>query len=233
MNTLEYQQLNPKECQQEPDACIIWLHGLGATANDLMPIVPQLTLPDQFDIRFIFPQAPMQPVTINMGTKMPAWYDISGFGIDSQQDEAGIRATETALVELIDTQIAEGIASEKIVLVGFSQGGAMALHTALRYPKKLAGVIALSSYLPIADLLEEEKTPANYGLPIFIAHGDNDAVLPLQAAHITCQYLKDLDYQVSENYYSMGHEICPSEINDISTWLNKVLVTEKKTRFQA
>jgi phospholipase/carboxylesterase len=222
MTTLTYKQLNPKN-ETTPDACVIWLHGLGATADDFIPLVPQLSLPKDLAIRFIFPQAPQIPVTLNMGVMMPAWFDLLGLGLDSKQDELGIRSAEDLLAQLISEQIEQGIPSKKIVIAGFSQGGALALHSALRYPKKLAGVMALSSYLPLADFLEEEKSAANYGMSVFVAHGENDAVLPLVAAEMTCRYLRDLDYQVEDHIYSMAHEVCMDEVNDISVWLTKVL----------
>lgn len=220
--TLSYQQLEPKSASI-PDACVIWLHGLGATADDFIPLIPQLGLPENHAIRFVFPQAPIQPVSINNGSKMPSWFDILGLGLKSEQDEAGIRAAEILLISLIDAQIAAGIASDKIVLVGFSQGGALALHTGLRFQKRLAGIMALSTYLPIADFLEEEKSAINYGLPIFVAHGTKDAVLPIEAAEITCQYLRDVDYAVEERIYPMGHEVCAAEVRDLSAWLVNVL----------
>lgn len=221
-NTLTYKKLNPKG-DARAEACIIWLHGLGATADDFIPLVPELNLPDDLAIRFVFPQAPQMPVTLNMGTTMPAWYDLFGLGLDSKQDEAGIRSAEVLLAQLIAEQVEDGIPSDKIVVIGFSQGGALALHTALRYQQKLAGAMVLSSYLPIADFLEEEKATENYGLPVFVAHGVKDAVLPLEAAEITCKYLRDLDYQVDDHVYPMGHEVCLAEINDISVWLSRVL----------
>lgn len=221
-STLNYKKLNPKNTKT-PDACVIWLHGLGASADDFLDVVPQLTLPHDIAVRYIFPQAPSMPVTINMGISMPAWYDLYGLGLDSKQDEPGIRSAEELLAPLIEEQVEDGIPSEKIILAGFSQGGALALHTALRFPKKLAGVMALSSYLPIADFLEEEKSSANYGLPIFVAHGEQDAVLPVVAAEMTIKYLRELDYPVVEKFYPMAHELCLEEINDISEWLTDVL----------
>lgn len=220
--TLHYQKLEPKSATK-PEACVIWLHGLGATADDFIPLIPELKLPDNHAVRFVFPQAPTQAVTLNNGIEMPSWFDILGLGLKSEQDESGIRAAEELLTPLIEAQIDEGIASDKIVLVGFSQGGALALHTGLRFQKKLAGVMALSSYLPIADFLEDEKSAVNYGMPVFVAHGKKDAVLPLEAAEITCRHLRDLDYTVEEHIYPMGHEVCAAEVADLSAWLLNVL----------
>lgn len=222
MTTLIYKKLEPKS-SEKPTACIIWLHGLGATADDFIPLIPQLNMPEDLSIRYIFPQAPTQPVTLNNGMRMPSWFDILGLGLKSEQDESGIRAAEELLTPLIEEQINDGIASERIILVGFSQGGALALHTGLRFQQKLAGIMALSSYLPIADFLEEEKSAINYGLPIFVAHGTKDAVLPVEAAEITCRYLRDLDYPVEEKIYPIGHELCFEEVKDISHWFTQVL----------
>lgn len=221
-DTLSYQKLEPKSASK-PEACVIWLHGLGATADDFISLIPQLNLPENHAIRFVFPQAPTQPVTINNGEAMPSWFDILGLGLKSEQDESGIRDAEALLTSLIDAQIDDGIASDKIVLIGYSQGGALALHTGLRFQQKLAGIVALSSYLPIADFLEDENSAINYGLPVFVAHGKKDAVLPIEAAEITCRYLRDLDYVVEERVYPMGHEVCLAEINDLSVWLMNVL----------
>jgi phospholipase/carboxylesterase len=220
MQKLDYKIIEPKETA---NACIIWLHGLGASADDFVPLVPQLQLPLGAEIRFIFPQAPVQPVTLNGGYEMPSWYDIYGLDRDSKQDEPGIRNSEQMLMGLINEQIDLGVPSERIVLAGFSQGGAVVLHTALRFAQKLGGVMVLSSYLPIADFLAEEKNPANSQLPIFIAHGEKDTVVPLLSAELTLQYLQAENYEVDMHLYPMGHEVCLAEISDISQWLQTSL----------
>jgi phospholipase/carboxylesterase len=218
--TLDYLEINPENTAK---ATIIWLHGLGASADDFVSIVPQLKLPAELAVRFVFPQAPILPVTINNGYKMPAWYDIYGFDRNSKQDEQGIRNSEEQLAQLINNEINNGIASNRIVLAGFSQGGAIALHTALRFTQKLAGAMVLSSYLPIAEFIAEEKNAANAQLPIFIAHGSDDKVLPLVAAELTREYLQAHDYPIEWHIYPMAHTVCMEEIRDISAWLQKVL----------
>ena len=218
--SLDYLEINPNNTAQ---ATVIWLHGLGAGADDFLSIVPQLQLPEALAVRFVFPQAPSLPVTINNGYEMPAWYDIYGFDRNSKQDEQGIRRSEEQLVQLINTEINNGISSDKIVLAGFSQGGAIALHTALRYTQKLAGVMVLSSYLPIADFIAAEKSVGNAALPIFIAHGSDDTVLPIVAAELTREYLQAHDYPIDWHIYPMAHQVCYEEIQDISAWLQKVL----------
>jgi len=218
--SLDYLEINPNSAAK---ASVIWLHGLGASADDFMSIVPQLKLPEELAVRFIFPQAPTLPVTINNGYEMPAWYDVYGFDRTSKQDELGIRRSESQLAQLIAAEINRGIPSQHIVLAGFSQGGAIALHTALRYQQPLAGVMVLSSYLPIAEFIAEEKSEANAKLPIFIAHGDKDPILPLIAAELTREYLAAHHYPIEWNIYSMTHQVCYEEIKDIRAWLQKIL----------
>lgn len=204
-----------------PDASIIWLHGLGADGSDFVPLAQQLALP--IAVRFIFPHAPVMPVTLNGGYVMPAWYDLFSLDIAGHQDAAGIRASAAMLVELIELETARGIAPERIVLAGFSQGGAIALQTALRYPKKLAGVLALSTYLPLAASVGSEKTPANQTVPIFMAHGRTDTVIPLQAALTAKNQLGAQGYVVEWHEYSMEHSVCPPEVDDIRWFLSTVL----------
>lgn len=218
--SLDYLEINPNNTAK---ASVIWLHGLGASADDFMSIVPQLKLPEELTVRFIFPQAPILPVTVNNGYEMPAWYDVYGFDRTSKQDELGIRRSESQLAQLIEAELTRGVASKNIVLAGFSQGGAIALHTALRYQQPLAGVMVLSSYLPIAEFIAEEKSDANAQLPIFIAHGDDDHILPLVAAELTREYLQAHNYSIDWHIYPMAHTVCYEEIRDISAWLQKVL----------
>lgn len=206
-----------------PRACMICLHGLGASADDLISLALKLQLPQRLAVRFVFPQAPVQPVTMNFGHSMPAWYDLFGLALDSRQDEAGIRRAEMLLAQVIQSEITAGISSNKIVLAGFSQGGALALHTALHYSQRLAGVFALSSYLPLANLLANEMSNANQQLPIFLGHGSADKVLPQAASEISKAQLEKLGYSVTLKIYPMAHQVCQQEIADISAWLQQLL----------
>ena len=205
-------------------ASVIWLHGLGADGYDFEPIVHQLNLPN---VRFILPHASDMAVTRNNGYIMPAWYDVYGVTPISKEDEAGIRASQKYINSLIQTEINRGIPSEKIVLAGFSQGGAIALHTALRYPQKLAGVLALSTYLPLKSTLAAEAHPANTGIPIFMAHGIFDNVISLEAAQTSLNSLHNSQFSVSHNIiwreYNMAHSVCAEEIADIQDFLQRVL----------
>lgn len=198
---------------------VIWLHGLGADGHDFEPIVEELTLNQS--IRFVFPHAPEIPVTINNGLRMPAWYDISEAQIDSQQDEAGIRKSQQAILALINREIENGISSDKIILAGFSQGGAIALHTGLRYEKPLAGIMGLSTYLPLAYSVEKERHQANQKTPIFLAHGGYDQIVPFQLASNTQVALNQLDYSTELNKYEMEHSVCVEEVDAISNWINQ------------
>lgn len=204
-----------------PDASIIWLHGLGADGSDFVPVAEELDLPLQ--VRFIFPHAPCMPVTVNGGFVMPAWYDIPSLDIAGVQDESGIRASQEKLETLIRKEQSLGIASKSIVLAGFSQGGAIALQAALRYPDRLAGVLALSTYLPLADTFDRERSGANNGTPVFMAHGRDDAVIPLNAALRSRDRLLATGYTVDWHEYPMAHSVCAEEIGDIRTFLMNVL----------
>jgi phospholipase/carboxylesterase len=207
------------------DSCVIWLHGLGADGHDFEPIVPELKLNEVFSTRFVFPHAPMIPVTINQGFVMRAWFDIGDSKIDAAQDEKGIRKSEQILSGLIDEQIKSGIASERIFIAGFSQGGAIALHTGLRYPKRLAGIIALSTYLPLANTLAAEKNKANNDIPIFLAHGSEDPVIPIDLAYTTRGRLEKSSYPTTwVEYEGMAHSVSEKEIFDLSDWLEQFLL---------
>ena len=197
---------------------VIWLHGLGATSDDFESIVPMLKLP-KGSIRFIFPQAPVQAVTINNGYEMPAWFDILGLKNHSPEDEAGIARAEKTLRSLIEKEIECGIDSKNIILAGFSQGGAVALHAGLRYEKPLGGILALSTYLPLASKLTKEKNDANNDIPIFMAHGKHDDVISLEIAENVKQLLNDLHYKIDWHVYDMAHSVCMEEIEDISRFL--------------
>ena len=196
---------------------MLWLHGLGADGHDFEPIVPELGL--RFPVRFVFPHAPVRPVTINGGMAMRAWYDILGFDRGAREDAAGIRASAAAVVALVDREIERGMAPERIVLAGFSQGGAIALHTALREPRPLAGVLALSTYLPLAATLASERSAANARVPIFMAHGTGDTVLPLSLAETSRAALQALGYAVEWHTYPMAHSVSIEEISAIGAWL--------------
>jgi phospholipase/carboxylesterase len=211
-------EINP---EQSPVASVIWLHGLGADGNDFVPVVRQLSL--NFPIRFIFPHAPVLPVTINGGYVMPAWYDILGGDASTREDEKGVRASSAEINKLIEQQENSGLPSERIFLAGFSQGGAIALQCGLRYPKPLAGILALSTYLPLRDTLITEASVSNKDTPIFMAHGLQDNVLPLIWAKMSCELLEKLHYPIEFFTYTMTHTVCAEEINAISQWLNKIL----------
>lgn len=206
-----------------PSAAVIWLHGLGADGHDFAGLVPELDLTDCPAIRFVFPHAPSLPVTVNGGYVMPAWYDIYGADLVRHQDEAGIRASEKAIQALIEHEVARGILPERIVLAGFSQGCAMALHTGLRYPHKLASLIALSGYLPLAERFPTERDLANANTPIFMAHGSQDTVVVPTRGEASRDLLSGLGYAVEWHSYPMPHSVHPREIADISHFLTRVL----------
>ena len=205
------------ETGPKPEAAVIWLHGLGADGHDFEPIVPELELDKS--VRFIFPHAPIRPVTINQGMRMRAWYDILQLG-GGPEDEAGLRASQKITEELIRAQ---GLPASRVVLAGFSQGGAIVLQTALRYPERLAGVMALSSYLPLAGTLAAERSEANRDVPIFMAHGQYDDLIPPQRARASREYLEKLGYQIEWHDYPMPHSVCVPEIADISTFLSRII----------
>lgn len=204
-------------------ASVIWLHGLGADGTDFVPIVPQLGLPADHGVRFVFPNAPLQPVTINGGMAMRAWYDIVGADINAREDADGINASCTEVEALIARENARGIGAERIVLAGFSQGGAIALHTGLRHATRLAGIMALSTYLPLRATLGEQASTANQAVPIFMAHGEADPVLPLQLGAASRDALTAAGYKVAWHGYNMQHQVCVEEIRAIGAWLRKTL----------
>ena len=208
-----------------PDTCVIWLHGLGADGHDFEPIVPELRLDPGLNIRFVFPHAPMMPVTINQGFVMRAWFDIRTADISAEADEKGIRASAEVVSKLVDAEIANGIAPERIVLAGFSQGGAIVLHAGLRYAKQLAGIIALSTFLPLAESLEQEKSATNAGIPILLAHGSADPVVPVALAYETRAALENDGYEVEwHEYKGMAHSVSEQEIFHLAEWLEKILM---------
>ncbi|MBU3614829.1 carboxylesterase [Polynucleobacter sp. Latsch14-2] len=211
------------ETAPNPSASVIWLHGLGADGNDFVPIIPQLKLEDSPAIRFVFPSAPSMAVTVNGGYVMPAWYDITGRGLTDREDISGIQKSAAAITALIEREADRGIAYDNIVLAGFSQGCAMSLQVGLRFPHKLAGIMALSGYLPLAKSLPLEKSEANCNTPIFMAHGIWDAVVIPERAEASVDILEKLGYQVDWHTYPMEHSLHPDELRDISNFLTLVL----------
>lgn len=207
----------------EPDgalhAAVVWLHGLGADGSDFVPIVPELGLPRAHGIRFIFPHAPVRPVTINGGMPMRAWYDIPSLTNLRQQDEAGIRDSERIVNRYLAQQRGEGLATNRLLLAGFSQGGAITLHCGLRQPEPLAGLLALSTYLPLADRLPEEAAAPETAPPILMCHGRQDPVLPMLLGSGSRDALTELGYAVTWREYDMAHAVCAEQINDIGAWL--------------
>ena len=206
-----------------PSAAVVWMHGLGADGYDFVDIVPVLGLPDALAVRFVFPHAPMQPVTINGGMVMRSWYDIRPDTGGRREDEQGIRQSQRHVEALIAREKARSLPAARIVLAGFSQGGAMALHTGLRHPERLAGIMALSCYLPLADRLAGEASAANRDVPIFLAHGIQDPLIPLSRARRTFEVLGGLGYSVQWHEYPMPHSVCEAEIRDIGAWLARIL----------
>jgi phospholipase/carboxylesterase len=210
------------ETGRDPRTSIIWLHGLGADGHDFEPIVDELELPPE-PIRFVFPHAPMQPVTINGGMVMRAWYDIVSDDLTRREDANGVRASQALVEALIAREKARGTPAGRIVLAGFSQGGAIVLQTGLRHAERLGGIMALSTYLPIADSLPGEAHAANRGVPIFYAHGRQDPIIPLARAERSRELLVEQGCAVEWHLYPMPHAVCPQEISDIGEWLRRVL----------
>jgi phospholipase/carboxylesterase len=206
----------------KPTHAIIWLHGLGASANDFPPIVDHLGLNHSPSIQFIFPQAPDRPITVNNGYVMPGWYDIKGLNMKDKQDREGIEQSRATVETIIQEQISKGIASENIILAGFSQGGAVSYYTALRSHHRLAGVLAMSTYLVFPDESETEQTPVNKGIPIFASHGTQDSMVPVGLGEQGAQKVKSLGYEVTWKTYPMEHEVNIEQIKDIGAWINGV-----------
>lgn len=206
-----------------PSASVVWLHGLGADGHDFEPIVPALGFRAAPAVRFVFPHAPMRPVTINQGHVMRAWYDVRDDGGERREDAAGVRESQQAIEALVARERARGIAAARIVLAGFSQGGALALHTGLRHPERLAGILALSCFLPLASTLEAEASAANRDVPIFMAHGVYDPLIPLARARRSCHALSALGWNVEWREYPMPHAVCDEEVADVADWLHGAL----------
>lgn len=218
---LEPLEINPK--QAVATRSIIWLHGLGADGYDFVDIVSQLNLPDELGIRFIFPHAPVRPITWNNGMPMRAWFDIETLNAAKfVEDEKGILDSAQIINDLIAKEIKSGISNEQIILAGFSQGAAMALHTGLRYPEKLGGILVLSGFLLFANKLKAEKNPINQNIPILMIHGIFDDIVKITWAEQGYQKLLAEQYQVQFKKYQMHHEVCTAEINDIANWIKRL-----------
>jgi phospholipase/carboxylesterase len=211
------------ETAAKPNAAVIWLHGLGADGHDFEPIVPEIVHRGERAWRFVFPHAPVRPVTINGGMSMRAWYDLKGVDRKAAEDVSGFRDTDTQIRQLIAKESERGIPTHRIVLAGFSQGGAVSLYTAPRFPEKLAGVMALSCYLPRESSFSAERTPANIATPIFMAHGHGDTVLPLGLGVQSRDFLQAQGYAVEWHDYPMAHAVCAAEVADIREFLFRVL----------
>lgn len=211
------------ETASNPGAAVIWAHGLGADKHDFESIIPMLGLPSSLPVRFIFPNAPYRSITVNGGMEMRGWYDIRSASINELEDADGIRESATILSSLIDEQLKKGIPASRIVLAGFSQGGAIALYQGIRQSQPLAGIIALSSYLPLPDSLDE-KTPAHLnGMPVFIGHGNQDPIVPIELGLFTRDFLSGLKMEVQFQMYPIGHAVSFDEISDLGMWLRKIL----------
>ena len=212
------------ETAPNPRHAVIWLHGLGADGHDFEPIVPELVDRAWPPLRFVFPNAPMRPITINGGMSMRAWYDISGQEIAQRQDEVGIRASIVLLDELIEREVTRGVASENILLAGFSQGGAIVLSGGIRHARKLGGIIALSTYLPMAEKTDAEAAAANRNTPLFMAHGKLDPTISHALGEMSREYLLQRGYAVEWHSYPMAHQVCAEEIADLKHWIGGRLV---------
>jgi len=207
------------DTQKDPNCAVIWLHGLGASGHDFEPIVPELNLPTSIRARFIFPHAPLQTVSLNNGVEMPAWYDIHGLDMNSQEDEAGVDSISSEIHTLVQQQIDLGIRANKIVLAGFSQGGALTLHAGMRFSPALAGLMCLSCYLPLREKIESTTRNAPRELPIFMAHGSFDDVLPIAYAQLAKQILETQGFTIQWHEYTCAHSLCAEEIQDIRKYL--------------
>ena len=213
-------EINPSTA---PDACVIWLHGLGDSGHGFAPIVPELKLPDSMAVKFLFPHAPERPITINGGMRMRAWYDIKSLNFESRADLEGVKESAEQVEQLIKAQIESGIKAERIVLAGFSQGGVIALHLAPRFSQKLAGVMALSTYMCEPALLSSEALDVNRETPIMMAHGEQDEVVPVFMGNAAFKTLNECGFKATWQTYTMQHNVCMQELNDISAWLQKLL----------
>lgn len=211
------------EPEATPQACVIWLHGLGADGYDFKPIIPYLKLPEEMAVRFLFPHAETMPVTVNGGMPMRAWYDILEMNIGRKVDKTALMASSDRIKRLIDEQVQEGIPADKIILAGFSQGGAVAYHTALTYPEALAGLVTLSTYMATSDEISEQRADANAHIPIWVAHGIQDDVVPITLGQQAMADLEAMNYSADWVTYPMGHEVVLEEIDALGGWLKQQL----------
>jgi phospholipase/carboxylesterase len=212
-----------RETGPHPDAAVIWLHGLGADGNDFVPIVGEMQFPPTLSIRFVFPHAPVRPVTLNNGFRMRAWYDIAPGDLANRADIAGVRTSQAQIEALIAREVARGIVARRIVLAGFSQGGVIALHTGIRHTERLGGIVALSTYVVLPDLLADEASPANRDVPIFMAHGTADPMIALEQGEAGRRALVAAGYRVEWQTYPMPHSVVLEEIEAVSAFLARVL----------
>ncbi|WP_111979048.1 alpha/beta hydrolase [Algibacillus agarilyticus] len=210
------------ETAEKPDKLVIWLHGLGDSGHGFAPIVPAFNLPDECHVRFVFPHAPIRPITINNGMKMPGWYDIASMDIVSRADEKGVRESALQIEALIEAELAKGFKAENMVIAGFSQGGVMAYHIGTRLKYKIAGILALSTYLAVPEKLAQEVNDINKQTPLLAAHGTADDVVPFAAGKMAADSLSQLGFNVEWQEYPMQHNLCPQQITYIGQWLNKV-----------
>jgi phospholipase/carboxylesterase len=217
-----------KTTGDKPTHSVIWLHGLGADGHDFEPVVPELVRPGWPPLRFVFPHAPVRPITLNGGLRMRGWYDILGMELARIEDESGIRESMAAVRALIARESTRGIEPQRVLLAGFSQGGAIALATGLTHPQRLAGVMALSTYLPIAAKLEAERSPMQSGLPVFCAHGAMDPIVPQALGSMTAERLRGWGHDVDWHSYPMPHSVCAQEIADIGDWMERRLSSEQR-----
>jgi phospholipase/carboxylesterase len=222
MHKLDYLEV---KTHSVPDSSVIWLHGLGADGRDFESLASELHLPEKLRVHFIFPHAPIQPVSINAGFPMRSWFNIFSLDEHARQDEIGIRKSQELIEHIINDVVTKGIPSKRIIIGGFSQGGALALHTALRYPQKLGGAISLSSFLPLADTLTAQRHTTNSSVPIFLGHGTKDSIVPYKFGEMCFRLLKEMQYPVSWHKYEIGHSVNLEEIRDISIWLQEVLMS--------
>ena len=220
MSEIEYIEM---QTGIDPTWSVIWLHGLGADGHDFESIAPQLGLPDSPSVRFIFPHAPIRPITINGGMSMRGWYDIKGMAFDREEDRSGLEQSAEIVTSLIEQENQRGVATDHIILAGFSQGGAVVLFTGLRLEQKLAGIIALSTYLPVAESADAERSLVNQDTPIFMAHGTEDPVIPIMLAHRSQSMLVQMKYSVDWHTYTMPHGVSPVEIQDIARFMRGIV----------
>ena len=229
MDAIDLLEVIEEETGPDPHWSVVWLHGLGADGHDFVPLVPELVRPHWPALRFVFPHAPVRAVTINAGMRMRAWYDIRDFDLANRADAEGVAVSTAQVGALLDREQARGIPPERTFLAGFSQGGAIVLAAGLRRTRPLAGLIALSTYLPMAsDAARDTLSPQATSQPVFLAHGDADPVVPAQAGHISHSILRDLGFDVTWRTYAMPHAVCPDEIRDLGDWLERVIAADGK-----